>query len=322
MRDSFSRILGEAVVDPEEESFLIFSQPILSQNLGFVDSCSSTLELVVANKSLSIHQSPTILSSNRKGGTTGAVLWKITPIFADWISSPQNALFQHAIFKSDSTVLELGCGVSGVLPLTLAPKIGRYIATDQEYVLRLLKRNIEENTPESVAAYGIDSKRTASNKRSRKHTSASTPSHLQRPMAGEIEVMALDWELTSTSTLPALLSNNNTPTKATQPLGLDAVIACDCIYNDALVMPFVQTCADLCGLRKQSCPGNSAHADQANPTVCIIAQQLRSPEVFEAWLSAFCERFRVWRVPDAMLSEELREGKGFAVHIGVLKDWM
>lgn len=56
------------------ESFLVFSQAIPSQALGIIDSKASKLELTVAGRDLSIHQSPTLLSSNRKEGTTGAGL--------------------------------------------------------------------------------------------------------------------------------------------------------------------------------------------------------------------------------------------------------
>jgi hypothetical protein len=54
------------------EAFLLFSQSIPSQNLGFVDSKATELELTIGSRELLIHQSPTILSSNRGGGTTGA----------------------------------------------------------------------------------------------------------------------------------------------------------------------------------------------------------------------------------------------------------
>lgn len=60
------------------ESFLLFSQSIPSQNLGFVDSRAARLDLTVADRDLSIVQSPTILSSNRGGGTTGAGELRIT----------------------------------------------------------------------------------------------------------------------------------------------------------------------------------------------------------------------------------------------------
>jgi hypothetical protein len=91
----------------------------------------------------------------------------------------------------------------------------------------------------------------------------------------------------------------------------DAVVACDCIYNEALIEPFVATCADLCRLRGE---------ETEEPCVCVIAQQLRDPLVFEAWLVRFARSFHTWRVPDALLSEGLRSGTGFVVHVGVLRD--
>lgn len=54
------------------ETFLLFSQELPSQDLGFVDAKATTLELTVAGKDMTIHQSPTLLSSNRGRGTTGA----------------------------------------------------------------------------------------------------------------------------------------------------------------------------------------------------------------------------------------------------------
>ena len=54
------------------EVFLLFSQSIPSQNLGFVNPKAALLEVSIGDRDLLIHQSPTILSSNREGGTTGA----------------------------------------------------------------------------------------------------------------------------------------------------------------------------------------------------------------------------------------------------------
>ena len=54
------------------ETHILFSQLLPGQDLGFVDSKASFLELEVAGRDLTISQSPTLLSSNRKGGTTGA----------------------------------------------------------------------------------------------------------------------------------------------------------------------------------------------------------------------------------------------------------
>jgi len=93
----------------------------------------------------------------------------------------------------------------------------------------------------------------------------------------------------------------------------DAVIACDCIYNDVLIDPLVQTCIDVCKLRASDATRNEEF------TVCIVAQQLRSAEVFEGWLKAFHKAFRVWRLPNEELIDGLKEDSGFVLHIGVLR---
>jgi hypothetical protein len=54
------------------ESFVLFSRDIPSANLGFVDSRASTIEATIHGEDFAIHQSPTLLSSSRAGGTTGA----------------------------------------------------------------------------------------------------------------------------------------------------------------------------------------------------------------------------------------------------------
>lgn len=57
--------LGEDIDDPEEETFLLFSQQISSQDLGFVDARATSLEINVCGRDLNIRQSPTLLSSVR-----------------------------------------------------------------------------------------------------------------------------------------------------------------------------------------------------------------------------------------------------------------
>jgi len=72
--DDLLGVLGQPVTDPEEEAFLVFSQTIPSRSLGFIDSKAAVLDVTVSGRELSIHQSPALLSSNRKEGTTGAGL--------------------------------------------------------------------------------------------------------------------------------------------------------------------------------------------------------------------------------------------------------
>ncbi|KAF2113461.1 hypothetical protein BDV96DRAFT_648419 [Lophiotrema nucula] len=286
--DHLQHILGEPITEPEEEAFLIFSQALPSQSLGFIDSKTSPVEITVAGRDLTIHQSRGLLTSDRKEGTTGAVIWKVTPLFAEWVASA-NFLFGTGLLSSDSIALELGAGVSGIVAVTLGPKVEKYLATDQDYAIRLLKQNIAENAPTPVS---INKTKTSKSKKAKLGAEKTVSS---------IDTLVLDWETDSVAVLPTLLDLSD---------GVDLVIACDCIYNYALIEPLNTTCADICRLRTNS---------PMKPTVFLIAQQLRLPEVFEDWLKSFHRLFHVFRVPDQLLTEPLREGSGFVVHIGILR---
>ncbi|KAI0111851.1 hypothetical protein F4814DRAFT_423793 [Daldinia grandis] len=284
--------LGPEISDPDEETFLLYSQDIPSQNLGFVDPQATTLDLNVAGKDYVIHQSPTIL--NRPGSTTGAVVWKITPLIADWLAASDNPLWTSGMLSSCSDVLELGCGISGLVGLVLAPLVARYTLTDQSYVARLVEKNMVEN---NHPLRNSKQTKTISQKRKGK-SSAVYPKT-------ELRFVPLDWELDEVT--PSLTGSDKTKS-------FDLVIACDCIYNDTLIQPLVQTCADVCRLRASDENG----ADKS--AVCLVAQQLRDPEIFESWIKEFNRYFRMWRIPDTALTEGLRSNPGFVVHLGILRD--
>lgn len=220
-------------------------------------------------------------------------MWKITPLFARWITST-NFLFKLGILDRESTVLELGCGISGIIGLSLAPLIGSYVLTDQDYVMKLLNQNLAQNRQETSTA----SKGRKSSSKPKRGTVITTS--LQ---ADNIAARPLDWE---TDEVTASLPGNDSRKS------FDAVIACDCIYNDALIRPLVQTCVDACKLRV-------ADDLAKKPAVCIVAQQLRSSEVFEGWLNEFHKAFQVWRIPDEELTDGLKSDSGFVVHIGILR---
>lgn len=97
---------GDDIGDPEEETFLLFSLAKSSQDLGIVDAKATTLDISVCGRDLKLRQSPTLLSSDREEGTTGAVLWKITPLFAQWIQQDSNILFRLSVLDKSSMVLE------------------------------------------------------------------------------------------------------------------------------------------------------------------------------------------------------------------------
>ncbi|CAI6337144.1 unnamed protein product [Periconia digitata] len=299
------------------DAFVVFSQAIPSESLGFVDPKAHELSVSVGDKHFTIRQSRSLLTSNRKEGTTGAVVWKVTPLFAEWISSPDNVLTKHGCLGPESTAIglkvvilphalltlldssELGAGVSGVVALSLGPSIRRYIATDQDYAIKLLQQNIAENLP-AVSSSTSTSARTK--QRSKKKTNNNRDIASQASLTN-IETLELDWEEDSISSLPSLLNLNDR--------GVDLVIACDCIYNEALIEPLNSTCAQICRLRTST--------GSQTPTICLVAQQLRSPDVFESWLKSFHAMFHVWKVPDELLAEGLRENSGFIVHLGIAR---
>lgn len=278
--------------------------------MGFIDAKATTLALTINNQDLTITQSPSVLSSNRSGGTTGAVVWKVTPLFAGWLSAPNNLLFRTGILahpgrqQDGSTVLELGCGVSGLVGLATAPLVGRYVLTDQSYVARLVEANIAQYKPAAPS-----SRKTHAAISGRK---GGRPKPLPPPAVAPgrdatLHFRALDWE---TDTPHATLCG--TP---------DVVVACDCIYNDALIVPLVSTIFETCRLKTAAGGREGEDKSAQTPCVAVVAQQLRDPEIFEAWLREFMAKgFRVWRVPDGELPEGLRESSGFVVHAGILKE--
>lgn len=192
--------------------------------------------------------------------------------------------------------------MAGIVALSLAPQVKRYVATDQDYVLKVLKQNLAENCTQKTAPR---SKRKQASKKA-KHTSL-----IEGDADSNIETLVLDWELDSVAIIPRFLGQAQPSSGQDEPIGVDVLIACDCIYNDALIEPFVNTCAQICRLRSTS--------TTQRPTVCVVAQQLRSPEVFESWIKTFHRSFDVWKVPDELLTDPLKENSGFVVHIGLVR---
>ncbi|PTB70943.1 hypothetical protein BBK36DRAFT_1109263 [Trichoderma citrinoviride] len=308
--------LEDEIQDPDEETFLLYANTTPLEGLGFIDSRATTLDLQLNGKDVTIHQSPGVLASSRKGGTTGAVLWKITPLFAEWLSSPNNPLTPF-FTKSASSIVELGCGISPLNALSLSRRgvVSRYILTDQPYVQKLVLQNLAANLNSSGRA------KKSSTTTPKSPSPPSSVSPLNSTMA-DIHFQVLDWETSQVT--PALTHSPSTSS-------FDALISCDCVFNYALIPPFVQTCVDICNLRNQQDNSTSLLSREKNqdsdrslapppPCLCIVAQQLRNDDVFNTWLTAFMKHFRVWRVPGERMPAELRPEAGFAVHVGVLKD--
>ncbi|KAF2223880.1 putative methyltransferase-domain-containing protein [Elsinoe ampelina] len=267
---------AESVQDPSEETFWLFSQNRHQHDLGMIDPTAAEITVTVAEKDFTIKQSPGLLTSSRSGGTTGAAVWRTTHLLAEWFASSDNALFQSGLLDETSTLLELGSGVAGLLPLAIGQRIGRYFATDQAYALKLLQENIDVNR---------------STRRSKKAVDISSNIHLT----------SLDWE---NDDLSYFLTSHGLSR------GVDMIIASDCVYNYHLVQPLVETCASVARARKSL----------ERPTLCLVAQQLREPDVFDDWLTSFAQHFQTYRLTDQTLGPQLNIPAGYVVHVGILKD--
>jgi predicted nicotinamide N-methyase len=206
-------------------------------------------------------------------------LWKITPLLAKWLATRPEWLQDIGLLTFSSTVVELGCGITGLLGIVTAPQVGHYVLTDQEYVMKSLRGNVEQ-------ALGTSSSKSARNKK--KH----------QAVAANLHVKPLDWELDE----PGMVLNGIADAST-----VDLVIVCDCVYNEHLIKPLIQT---LLGLAKVG--------TDMNTTTIMIAQQLRSDIIFEAFLEALQHLFKVWRIPDSRLPEYLHSKSGFVVHLAQL----
>jgi len=280
-------IFPAAIFLTEAETFLLFSQDFPAHNLGFVDAKIDTIELEIAGRDFQFRQSPGLLTSNREEGTTGAVLWKITPLVAAWLATLPPILGDLGILYKDATILELGCGVTGLIGLTLARTVSSYIFSDQAYIMRYLRENLLANAQKT-------------SDRPTKHSKANQHAGKSKFDLEKLKTVTLDWERDSAENVRQVLRPSER---------IDTVIVCDCVYNDYLIRPLVQTCADICGLGSKD----------GGCTKLLVAQQLRSDSIFESFMQALMEKFHVWRMPDDHLSTELRTGSGYAVHVAMLR---
>jgi len=53
--------------------------------------------------------------------------------------------------------------------------------------------------------------------------------------------------------------------------------------------------------------------------MCIVAQQLREPDVFEQWLASMLEVFCVWRIAESVLRPFVGSRTDIVVHAAILR---
>src|SRR5690606_2762754 len=201
--------------------------------------------------------------------------WRLSIPLAEFFLG--NFTSPNPLLSSDSTVLELGSGSSGVMALTVGTKVKRWIASDIEAICRHLGRNIRENLggdwtekdglSTHVGGRGIKGKRKAN-------------SSTLAANGGCIEVTVINWEQTDLQTHSAFRVTNKTG--STEYIKLDMIVCTDCVYNHALIKPLVDTMVEASKLVYQT------HG--VYPLV-LVAHELRAEDVLEAFLTAFTDKF-------------------------------
>ncbi|CAK9779321.1 hypothetical protein CC85DRAFT_289437 [Cutaneotrichosporon oleaginosum] len=190
-----------------------------------------------------VTQDPGALRS--RSGETGSVLWRSSlhlarHILTQAIFPPVAPLLSMQALAS-AKVLELGAG-TGVLASLIAPLTAEYTATDRRENLKLVQRNVANNASATVkiASKILDGNRS--------------------PATTE----ELDWEQVSAARARAQVKGETYALPAGSP-GADAdlVLGVDCIYNEHLVQPLVDTLAAAC----------------SRGAVAWVVVEKRSPEV-------------------------------------------
>jgi predicted nicotinamide N-methyase len=136
-------------------------------------------------------------------------------LIGEWLASLPQWLQDAKILGPQSTVVELGCGITGLLGIVLAPLVANYLLTDQQYIMKTLESNLQAN----VAC-----------------TSGKKKQPLSRATAN-LQTIALDWETDSPETIMQHIPHADS---------VDLVIACDCVYTNYLIPPLVRTLKDIC----------------------------------------------------------------------------
>lgn len=242
-------------------------KPRDDQHLGYINKSKTTINISCADNDLTIKQSLTSLSSNTQASSTGFVCWQTSSFLVDWIlTDPKCPFYKSFAEKQDLSILEMGAGVSGVAVSLLGPRVKNYVASDQKHILKLLKENFSNNVP--------------TNKFS-SETISTDNSNKAHP---KIDIIEYDWE----HPVQGLSNYNNVNDRVP-----DMLIACDTIYNEFLIQPFLDAC-------QQS---------MNNTNGLLIGIQLRDQSVIELFLEQTLESgLQLHYIPPESLSEDLLLG--------------
>ncbi|KAL5993369.1 hypothetical protein ACLOJK_014293 [Asimina triloba] len=128
------------VKESAEEILLLWAiqQPTLSKHNSFVRHSSLLLDIEACGHPLTIHQSPSSMSTP---GVTGAVMWDSGVVLGKFL---EHAVDSGMLLLQGKKVVELGsgCGLVGCIAALLGAQV---IMTDLPDRLKLLKKNVQTN---------------------------------------------------------------------------------------------------------------------------------------------------------------------------------
>ncbi|SJX64192.1 related to RKM5-protein lysine methyltransferase [Sporisorium reilianum f. sp. reilianum] len=205
------------VDDVDEEIFLLYTLNAKSEHdggLGYVNHSRDKIHIAIdgstwtsapSDRNLTgqlvvpIYQHVTSLRSSK--GDTGSVVWRSTVELA--IRFHRDVLFDLSHLKN-ATMLELGAG-TGALPAMLASLAKTWLATDQEQLLPLMRKNLDS--------------------------------------CSNVQTAPLDWFdfLRPPSSHSAQLRKSHILDHFAPATAPDLIICCDCIYNPGLFDALIAT---------------------------------------------------------------------------------
>lgn len=274
LSDELSQDLG--IYDKKEVVHVDLEPPTPAKRKGKNSKTPQSYNFTIEQSLSSLY------SSSNNNSTTGYVLWSTTPVFAQWLLYDANAsTLRHgghaeilgtslhhivpALFSENECtgIVELGGGISGILPITLGNHVAHYICTDQRGILNKMKYNICENLLQ------LNRRRCTSTS-----LDIEQPDDEEEPPGNTVnlEVMLLDWEkfeLKDCKRYPYLQGiAQNTSTVY--------IIAMDVIYNDYLIDPFLKTLSQL----------RDFYIHKGLKVHCLLGMHLRAQDM----LAEFLER--------------------------------
>lgn len=313
----FKRISDEELIFQHiSERYALMAENIntMKQDLGIIDDKKNTLSIEIdyeegpketkgrnkrrkgkkvgnfRNFTINLEQLPTSLKSNTNGNsTTGFVVWQSTAFFLNWLLKEKGKEFLKWDNRNNFDILELGTGVNCSNSVVLSNFTKNfYISTDQKGILAKLKTNCLNNLCE-IKRYQTTVKNsnsgTGNDPMIQQFRSDSLK--INSVMEGEeevnefrFEIFQLDWcdnttqiEFKKVSDLIKRHKNDCL-----------SVLAVDVIYNEFLILPFIETTARILKLRPVS--------------EAIVVLQLRDESIIIEFLSECLKFFDVKVVED------------------------